>query len=95
MIYKLKLRKRAVNQMQKSYDFYESKSIALGEKFISTVEKYFERISNNPKHFQIKREEIREAYIKVFPFVIVYQIIKDTIIIYSIFHTSRNPSKKK
>ena len=94
MNYKLELRKRALNQMQKSYDFYESKSTGLGERFLSTIEEYFERIADNPKLFQIKREEIREVYIKYFPFVIVYQIVKETIIVYSVFHTSRNPSNK-
>lgn len=80
--------------MQKSYDYYESKSLGLGERFLLTVEEYFEIIKNNPKQFQVKREEIREAYLQKFPFIIVYQIIKDTIIVYSVFHTSRNPSTK-
>jgi len=95
MIYKLVLRKRALNQIQKSYDFYESKSFGLGDRYIATVEKYIERITVNPKHFQIKREGIREAYLQKFPFVIVFQIVNDTIIIYSVFHTSRNPSDKR
>lgn len=94
MVYQLELRKRAINQMQKSYDYYESKSLGLGERFLLTVEEYFEIIKNNPKQFQVKREEIREAYLQKFPFIIVYQIIKDTIIVYSVFHTSRNPSTK-
>ena len=94
MVYQLELRKRAINQMQKSYDYYESKSLGLGERFLLTVEEYFEIIKNNPKQFQVKREEIREAYLQKFPFIIVYQIVKDTIIVYSVFHTSRNPSTK-
>ena len=94
MVYQLELRKRAINQMQKSYDYYESKSLGLGERFLLTVEEYFEIIKNNPKQFQVKREEIREAYLQKFPFIIVYQIIKDTIIVSSVFHTSRNPSTK-
>ena len=94
MVYRLELRKRAINQMQKSYDYYESKSLGLGERFLLTVEEYFEIIKNNPKQFQVKREEIRESYLQKFPFIIVYQIIKDTIIVYSVFHTSRNPSTK-
>ena len=94
MVYQLELRKRAIKQMQKSYDYYESKSLGLGERFLLTVEEYFEIIKNNPKQFQVKREEIREAYLQKFPFIIVYQIIKDTIIVYSVFHTSRNPSTK-
>jgi hypothetical protein len=29
-----------------------------------------------------------------FPFVIIYEIIETEIIIYSVFHTSRDPEKK-
>ena len=94
MVYQLELRKRAVNQMQKSYNYYEGKSFGLGEKFLLTVEEYFDIIKNNPKQFQVKREEIREAYLQKFPFVTVYQIVKEIIIVYSVFHTSRNPSTK-
>lgn len=58
MIYKVELRRRTVNQMQKSYDYYENKSKGLGERFVADIEGYFEKITHNPKHFQVKRLEI-------------------------------------
>lgn len=42
MVYQLELRKRAGVQMQSSYDYYENKSLGLGEKFLLKVEEYFE-----------------------------------------------------
>ena len=94
MYYNLEVRKRAVQQIEKSFEFYESRSPALGKRFLATVYKYLEKIKDNPNLFSIKRNSIREAYIKDFPFIIIYEILGETIIIYSIFHTSRNPEKK-
>lgn len=94
MIYKLELRKRAFNQMQKSFQFYEFRSNGLGDRFLETIYTYLEKIQDNPYLFSSKNDSIREAYIKKFPFVIVYEIVDKTIIVYSVFHTSRNPGKK-
>lgn len=94
MKYHLIIDDKATFEIQEAFDYYEDKSIGLGERFIKSVEDYFEKIKNNPKQFQVKREEIREAYLQKFPFVIIYQIVEKIIIIYSVFHTSRNPSTK-
>ena len=37
MIYKLELRRRAFNQMQKSFQFYEFRSHGLGDRFLDTI----------------------------------------------------------
>lgn len=94
MKYHLIIDDKATFEIQEAFDYYEDKSIGLGERFLLTVEEYFEIIKNNPKQFQVKREEIREAHLQKFPFVIVFQMVKEIIIVYSIFHTSRNPSTK-
>ena len=48
MIYKLELQKRAFNQMQKSFQFYEFRSNALGDRFLETIYTYLEKIQDNP-----------------------------------------------
>ena len=95
MEYNLKINIRATFEIQDSYNYYQLKSSGLARRFLKTVEEYLEKIKQNPKHFQIKRAEIRKAYLRKFPFIIVYEIVNDTIIIYSVFHTNRNPTEKK
>ncbi|MBI2966516.1 MAG: hypothetical protein HYY40_01715 [Bacteroidetes bacterium] len=43
---------------------------------------------------QTKYKNFREALLKRFPYLIVYEIVKDKTVIHSFFHTSRNPKKK-
>ncbi|WP_158614880.1 hypothetical protein [Flavobacterium sp. RSP15] len=49
----------------------------------------------NPELFPLKKEPFfRELSFKTFPFVIIFEVFNDGIIIYSDFHTYRDPSKK-
>ena len=81
MKYKLIFRDKAVFEMEDAYEYYESKSKDLGNKFLLVLQKYFDKIEQNPKHFSCRFNEIREAYIVKFPFVILFEIHHEKIII--------------
>ena len=94
MKYELIVKEEANLEIIESYLFYESKSIGLGERFLDNLDFYFDRIQNFPEHYQIKRKPYREAFVTKFPFVIIYEISEKGIIIYAVFHSSRNPVTK-
>ncbi|MGE4513827.1 MAG: type II toxin-antitoxin system RelE/ParE family toxin [Chryseobacterium sp.] len=94
MIYHFSLSPKAEDDLLEAALWYESQQIGLGKKFVQKVESYFIRIQNNPLHFPLKKENLREAYIQKFPYVIIYQIIGDNIIVFSVFNTHQNPTKK-
>jgi plasmid stabilization system protein ParE len=94
MKYELIIKEEASLEIIESYLFYESKSIGLGERFLNNIDLYFDRIQNSPEHYQIKRKPYREAFIKKFPFVIVYEVLESEVIVYAVFHSSRNPEEK-
>lgn len=96
MKYKLVVRDRAVEEMQVAYNWYENEVAGIGDKFISVVNDYKNFILNNPLQFKRTYQNFREVYIQKYPFVIVYFIDKPkrTIVIFSVFHTSRNPKRK-
>ncbi|MBD3905933.1 type II toxin-antitoxin system RelE/ParE family toxin [Chryseobacterium sp. Ch-15] len=94
MNYRLSLTPVAEENLAESKLWYNSKQVGLGEKFIQQVELYFSRIQNNPKHFPLKKRNLREAYIQKFPFVIIYQIIGNHIIVFTVFNSHQNPTKK-
>jgi len=49
-------------------NWYEEKSIGLGNKFISEIQNSLERIKANPQANQIVEKEIRRSLISKFPF---------------------------
>jgi plasmid stabilization system protein ParE len=94
MAHNLEIKNEANLEIVEAYLYYEGKSFGLGEKFLSHLDDYFERITTNPEHFPQKRKPYREAFIKRFPYIIIYEIIEQKVIIYSVFNTSQDPDKK-
>jgi hypothetical protein len=78
----------------KAYDYYEECKTGLGERFLNTLEDYLDIVLKNPQHYQIKRKPYREALIKDFPYLIIFEIEADKVIVYAVFNTWRNPDKK-
>lgn len=90
------LTKEADKEYSESAIWYEEQSIGLGDRFIITIQKKLELIQHNPERYPKRKEGLREAVVKVFPFVIIYSFNKkeSLIVVSSIFHTKRNPTKK-
>lgn len=95
MAYSLEIKDSANLEIIEAYLYYEEKRIGLGEEFLEHLDIYFTRIVTNPRHFPEKRQPYREAFIKRFPFLIIYEIIKDKIIIYAVFNTWQSTEKRK
>jgi len=95
MSYILEVKDEANIEIVEAYLYYEEKRTGLGEEFLEHLDIYFERITANPKHFPQKRRPYREAFIKRFPFLIIYETTKGKVIVYSVFNTWQNPDKKK
>ncbi len=96
MNFKIILEPRTKLDLQQAVDYYDSKQIGLGYKFIEAFEINLKIIASNP-FFAIIYKDYRALIIKEFP---LYQIIffineqKKTIYIDAVFHTSQNPTKK-
>jgi hypothetical protein len=95
MAYILEVKDEANLEITEAYLYYEEKRKGLGEEFLDQLDIYFDRITENPKHFPQKRKPYREVFIKRFPFLVIYEISKGKIIVYSVFNTWQNPDKKK
>jgi hypothetical protein len=95
MTYDLEVKDEANLEIIEAYLYYEEKRKGLGEEFLVHLDTYFDRITANPKHFPQKREPYREAFIKRFPFLVIYEISSGKVIVYSVFNTWQNPKKKK
>jgi len=95
MTYILEVKDEAKLDIIEAYLYYEEQRTGLGEEFLEHLDSYFERITANPKHFPQKRKPYREAFIKRFPFLVIYEIEKGKVVVYSVFNTWQNPEKKK
>lgn len=95
MVFKITISKLASLEITESIDFYESRKKGLGKQFLNSLKVGLTILKSNPELFSIKRKSIyREMTLNKFPFIVIYEIIGNEVIVYSVFHTSRNPDKK-
>lgn len=92
--FKIIISENADSEFIESFKFYEQKRKGLGEEFEVEIEKVLNAIERNPLLFARKYKSYREAKINKFPFFIVYEIVRQHVVVYSFFHTSRSPKKK-
>ena len=93
-MYKLEIEEQAREDLRDAIFWYETQLENLGVQLLQEVRKSIQLIVKNPKHFRKIAKEYRQASINIFPFVIVYELIGSRVVIFRIFHTSRNPKHK-
>ena len=73
--------------------WYEKQQKGLGKRFLNEIREAFEVISINPTSFQIRYDEYRIYFTKIFPYSIHYKYVvdKNEVHIKAIFHTAQNP----
>jgi toxin ParE1/3/4 len=82
----------ALQDMKEAFDWYENKRTGLGTEFLNEVDEFYNRITQNPEHYQSYRNQ-RVAVMHGFPFKIVYEVERETIVVYAVYHDKRSPEK--
>ncbi len=95
MIFRLHFSESSKPEIQNAYNWYEDQQEGLGDRFLLTLNEKLDLILSHPFSFPQKRDNFRESYLGVFPFLIIYTIKDKTIFIHAVFHTSRNPGNKR
>ncbi|MGQ7945655.1 type II toxin-antitoxin system RelE/ParE family toxin [Flavobacterium sp. WC2509] len=93
MHFQLKIDTEALNDIQETFEWYEMQLKGLGLRYKTQVKKQINSLKKDPYLFSIKYNEIRCRKIEKFPFLIHYLINENTknVIVFAVFHTSRNP----
>ena len=93
--YNLIIKAEAKEEIIDAYNWYEDKQTELGERFINTIDEYFNSISLYPQQYHIEFNNMRKAVVKEFPFIIIFEIENNDVVVYAVFHTKQNPDKLK
>ena len=93
MRFQLKIDTDALNDIQETFEWYETQLKGLGLRYKTQAKKQINSLKKDPYLFSIKYNEIRCRKIEKFPFLIHYLINENTktVTVYAVFHTSRNP----
>jgi len=91
MNYKLQLQKEAILEMQDAFNWYEIQKAGLGYSFIEELEECYQKICEHPAYYGMLNESFRRIKVNGFPYLVIFEIENEQVIVNSVFHTSRSP----
>jgi plasmid stabilization system protein ParE len=94
--YSSTLSSRAQKEIAISWEWYEERQQGLGDRFVREVITRIKEIEKTPDRYPTRHKSYKEVSTPVFPFILIYRIVKrkKTIRIVSVFHTSQSPKRK-
>jgi len=96
MNFKVVLLPRDRRELLEGWVWYEDKQKGLGDKFKKEVYDTINHILSYPEHYPLKTRIYREAVEMIFPYIVIYRVLKKEkmIVVLSIFNAGRNPKEK-
>lgn len=95
MGYRIVFRPLAMIDVLETYDWYQTQREGLGNEFLQELEIFQETLLLNPNIYSFYDEPVRQGRLRRFPYLVVYEVIDDSIVIYSVFMIKQNPEKKR
>jgi plasmid stabilization system protein ParE len=71
--------------------YYEHQQVALGRRFVVSVQDAINRITADPDLYPIAYLKNRRCLVKTFPFGIIFHKQKDAVVIVAVMHLHRDP----
>lgn len=91
MGFKLKLSTQAQLDIWDIIDWYENKQPGLGKRFDSDLNTLFYKIAQNPTLYSYYQKDFRRAVAKHFPYLVIFKINENDIIVYTVVYGGRDP----
>lgn len=86
------LRRVAQCEFIEAAEWYEKRRAGRGAKFTAAVRDVLSRIADQPDFYASVLDDVREALVSKYPYCVYYRVDGESILVLSIFHTSRDPT---
>jgi toxin ParE1/3/4 len=90
---RLIVRPEAEAEMNDAFDWYEARVPGLGSEFLLCVDAVFNSILRNPMQSPCVHRNARRAVTRRFPYEILFVEEDERVVVLSVFHARRNPSR--
>ena len=92
---RVRLLPEAENELLEAAQWYKIQSFGLDYEFMRCIDEAMARIGRTPLMFPVVHRGRRRILVKRFPYSLIFDVVEDEILIYAIFHFSRNPIRWK
>ena len=93
MAAKLVIAPEVVADLAEASAWYESHRVGLGEELLSCVDACVATICRMPEMNATVYEQYRRGLVRRFPYAVFYEHANDTVTVYAVLHTARDPNK--
>ncbi len=77
--------------LKDAWQWYELNKVGLGDQFLKAVKDKLQRIRLNPGQYPKRHKDARVAIVNNFPFLIHFLEQSDRLVVFSVYHSKRNP----
>ena len=95
MAYRLEIRPLATLEILEAFDWYELQREGLGVEFLDELELFYTSLLRNPSSYGYYDRPIRQGKINRFPYLVVFEIFEDSVVVYSVFMSKQDPTKNR
>ncbi len=92
------VKEEAQQDIIEAYNYYEEKLAGLGDRFLDALQQRYIELSENPTFYSYIDEDplkiLRIVKLEKFPFVIVYEIVENEVIVFAVHNTYKHPRNK-
>ncbi|MCG3167741.1 MAG: hypothetical protein POELPBGB_03536 [Bacteroidia bacterium] len=88
------VKEKASAQLADAFLWYENQKVNLGVEFLDEWERVAEYLTEYAEGCSKKYKEFRQAMLKRFPYLVIYEIEGTNVIVYQIINTKRKPNKR-
>jgi plasmid stabilization system protein ParE len=95
MARRLRFHPLVADDISAAIDWYESRSVGLGERFRWAVDARFDDVSASPEMFAraFDDADYRFARIPKFPYLVLFRVQPNAVDVVGLFHTATDPRK--
>lgn len=93
MAVELILAPEAESDLMQAYSWYERQRVGLGEEFLGCVGETLQAITRHPEMHAMVHKDYLRALVRRFPYGIFYEHARNSVTIYAVFHTAKDPEK--
>lgn len=90
----LEYRLQAEIDILEAWTYYESQQNGLGQRFLDILDDTIQRVRTAPQHYSFidASGTRRDTALDIFPYVVIFEIVADTIVIFRVFNTYQDPN---
>ena len=90
-IYKVKIHKEALLDIQEATHWYNKQLPGIGKRFQEQVKKQINALKTTATFNSVRYSDVRCSLVTKFPFLIHYVVKESEVEVFAVIHTSRNP----